>query len=398
MAAVNGIATFSNLSIDKAGTGYTLAAGDGSLAGATSNSFDITAGTAAKLAFGQQPTGATAGANISPAVTVLVQDTNGNTVTTDSSSVTLAIGTNPGSGTLSGLTTVAAVSGIAVFSDLSIDKTGTGYTLTAGDGSLAGATSSGFNITADAAARLVFGQQPINTTAGASINPAVTVLVQDLYGNTALSDTSNVTLAITTNPGGGTFSGTATVAAASGVATFSNLSLNKAGSGYVLTATDGTLASAASNGFNITAGTAAQLAFGQQPTNTAAGASISPAVTVLVQDANGNTVPTDSSSVTVAIGTNPPGNGTLAGTKTVAAVNGSATFSNLSIDKVGMGYTLTAGDSSLTGATSSSFNITPGAAAKLAIAQQPTGALAGASISPAVTVPGPGCRWQHGDG
>ena len=65
------------------------------------------------------------------------------------------------------------------------------------------------------------------------------------------SDTSNVTLAITTNPpGNGVLSGSATVAA-SGVATFSNLSINKLGNGYVLTATDGTLTSATSNSFNI---------------------------------------------------------------------------------------------------------------------------------------------------
>src|SRR2546421_611274 len=46
----------------------------------------------------------------------------GNTVTTATTSITLAIGTNPASGTLAGTTTVAAVSGVATFSDLSIDK------------------------------------------------------------------------------------------------------------------------------------------------------------------------------------------------------------------------------------------------------------------------------------
>ena len=41
----------------------------------------------------------------------------------------MAIGTNPGGGTLSGTTTVAAVAGVATFSNLSINKAGTGYTL-----------------------------------------------------------------------------------------------------------------------------------------------------------------------------------------------------------------------------------------------------------------------------
>jgi len=37
----------------------------------------------------------------------------------------------PGGGTLSGTTTLSAVSGVATFSNLSIDKSGAGYTLTA---------------------------------------------------------------------------------------------------------------------------------------------------------------------------------------------------------------------------------------------------------------------------
>ena len=85
MAAVNGVATFSNLSIDKAGSGYVLTASDGTLSSAASNSFNIHFGAAAKLAFGQQPTSATAGANISPAVTVFVLDATGNNVTSDTS-------------------------------------------------------------------------------------------------------------------------------------------------------------------------------------------------------------------------------------------------------------------------------------------------------------------------
>ena len=98
----------------------------------------------------------------------------------------------------------------------------------------------------------MFGVQPSNTTAGATISPAVTVKVEDSLGNVVTTDTSNVTVAIGTNPGGGTLGGTTTVAAVSGTATFSTLSINKAGTGYTLTAADGTLTSATSRAFNIT--------------------------------------------------------------------------------------------------------------------------------------------------
>ncbi len=103
----------------------------------------------------------------------------------------------------------------------------------------------------------------------------------------------------------------------------------------------------------------AQLAFSQQPTTVGAGATISPAVTVSVEDSLGNVADTDSSSVTLSLGNN-PGGGTLSGTLTVTAVNGVATFNNLSINAAGSGYTLVATDTTVPGtltATSAAFNI-----------------------------------------
>jgi len=86
---------------------------------------------------------------------------------------------------------------------------------------------------------------------------------------------------------------------------------------------------------------------------------IQPPVEVVAVDTAGNTVTSFTGFVTIAIGKNGgllfPG--TLSGTKTVAAVNGSATFSDLSIDQPGIGYTLVVTASSLTGAESASFNV-----------------------------------------
>ena len=57
VAAVNGVATFSNLVIDASSDNYTLSATDGVLTGSgPSSSFAITAAAAARVAFGQQPT------------------------------------------------------------------------------------------------------------------------------------------------------------------------------------------------------------------------------------------------------------------------------------------------------------------------------------------------------
>src|SRR5207244_949209 len=85
---------------------------------------------ATKLVFTVQPSNAGAGAVNTPAVQVTVQDAQGNIVTTATTSITLAIGTNPASGALAGTTTVAAVNGVATFANVSINNAGTGYTLT----------------------------------------------------------------------------------------------------------------------------------------------------------------------------------------------------------------------------------------------------------------------------
>ncbi|TRZ97737.1 MAG: hypothetical protein D4R84_04765, partial [Rhodocyclaceae bacterium] len=116
--------------------------------GTTVGTFTPYAIVATKLAFFQQPSTTGAGVAISPAVTVQVQDASGTLVTASTASITIAIGTNPASGTLSGTFTQNAVAGVATFSDLSINNAGTGYTLTANSSGLTGATSVSFDITA----------------------------------------------------------------------------------------------------------------------------------------------------------------------------------------------------------------------------------------------------------
>jgi len=101
-----------------------------------------------KLSFSVQPTSATAGAVIAPAVQVAVQDAQGNTVTSSTATITLAIssGTGTAGAVLGGTSTRAAVDGIAMFDDLTFDKAGTAYTLTATATNLASATSTAFDV------------------------------------------------------------------------------------------------------------------------------------------------------------------------------------------------------------------------------------------------------------
>src|SRR5207248_834309 len=264
----------------------------------------------------------------------------GNLVSAFAGSVTVALGTNPSGGTLAGTTTVTAAGGVATFGTLSVDKVGTGYTLTATAPGLSGATSSAFTVTVGAAtqfvfsvqpsatatgatstpfdispgqaAQLLFTVQPTGTTAGAVITPAVRVTARDAQGNTATGFNGSVTVALGANASGATLSGTPTAAAVGGVATFGDLSLDRAGSGYTLTAAATGVTTGSSAAFSITPGTAATLLFTVQPSNALAGAAITPAVQVVAHDAQGNTATGFSGNVTMALGAN-PGSGTLAG-------------------------------------------------------------------------------------
>jgi hypothetical protein len=81
-------------------------------------------------------------------VTVEVLDANNLLVTSDNTDqVAVALAQNPSGATLGGTTSVIVSGGIATFSNLSVHLAGTGYTLGASSGTLAPATSAGFNVT-----------------------------------------------------------------------------------------------------------------------------------------------------------------------------------------------------------------------------------------------------------
>ncbi len=383
LSAVAGVATFSNLSINRSGVGYTLTAAAGGLTGATSSAFTVNPGVASALAITTMPASGQSGVLLSPQPVIRLVDALGNTVPTTGTIVTAAIAS--GTGTLGGTLTAATTSGIATFTNLSLSGTAGNFTLNFSSAPLTSVTSGAIALSAGAPAALAFQVQPSTVASGASIAPAVQVRVVDGAGNLVSTATNSVTISLASNPSGGVLGGTLTAAAVAGVATFSNLTIDRAGTGYALGAAGAGLTGATSAAFNVTAGVATRLAFLTQPTTTTAGAAFSPAVQVEILDAVGNRVTTATSTVTIAIGTN-PGGSTLGGTASVSAVAGVATFAGVSLNRTGTGYTLDATSGGLTPATSAAFDITPGAPAVLAFAQQPTGSSVGATIAPPVTV------------
>jgi adhesin/invasin len=466
----SGLATFSGLSINTAGT-YTLVAASGSASG-TSNSFIISAATSPVVITAFQGDGQQATINTvyGSALQALVKDSFGNVVS--GVSVTFTAPASGASATFSGTATVITnASGIATspamtanaqagpfqiaatapgaaspatftLTNLNVVKTsqtitfttpgpataaygaifpvaatsssGLPVTLTVDPSSASVCTISGGLVTiisaagictidanqagdanynpatqlqsstiaqTGAAAQVVFTTQPSNAMAGAPIS--VVVKVTDLGGNPL--NGAPVTLML--QGGAATLNGTVTATTnASGLATFTGLSINTAGT-YTLLATSGS-ASGLSNSFIISAATSpvvitAYQGDGQQALT---GLAFSGPLQALVQDSFGNAV--IGVSVTFTAPASGP-SGTFSGTATVTT-NGSgvavspALTANADAGPFQVLATVPGAALPATFGLNNIANSPP--ATQLAFVQQPTDTTAGQDVTPAVTV------------
>ncbi len=373
--AQGGVATFSGLSLPVAGT-YTLIASNGILPVATSESFIVNPGAATQLAFTASPSDSGAGGL--GVTTVAVEDAEGNIVTSDQSTVTLSVGGD--NGTLLGTLSEPAVNGVATFGDLAIDTPGT-FTLLASDGGLGGATTNSFVITPATASQLAFTIAPSSVVAGGL--GTVVVAREDAFGNVISSGAASlVTLSLSA---GGPLGGTLMAHTAQGIADFTDLFIEAAGT-YTLTASAQGLSAAVSDSFVITpiapAVNSVKLAFSVRPSNATAGSTLG-AFAVTIEDSHGR-ITSDDSDVTLSIASGPNGS-QLLGSYVVPAENGLASFRGISLQTAGT-YTLFASDTTLGTATSAKFVILPAAPAQLTFVQNPANAAAGTVISPAVSV------------
>ena len=107
--------------------------------------------------------------------------------------------------------------------------------------------------------QLAFGTQPVGAQAGATLAP-VTVRVLDASGNLVSTSTATVGLTLT-GTAGGTLGGDPTTNAVGGIATFNDLTVSPANSGYTLTAQSSGLTSATSNAFTMHASPASGATF-----------------------------------------------------------------------------------------------------------------------------------------
>ncbi len=195
--------------------------------------FDVTAGPPARLVFALQPSGGTGGSAWAVQPVIAVRDAGGNP-TSAVVPVTLSLGSNPGSGTLTCATGLAqvSVSGTAAFGGCAVDHAAPGYTVLATANGLTTATSAAFDVGVGDPVQLGFAVQPSGGAAGSTWPTQPIVAVEDAGGNLVPSAATAVTLV----PGPGAAgslacSGGTAVPAVGGAATFAGCSWTLIGDG-----------------------------------------------------------------------------------------------------------------------------------------------------------------------
>ena len=371
-----GSATFNSLNIDEAGT-YTLqATSNPALTPATSGSFQISPGppSGATSQITASPTSIPANGTSTSTITVQLRDQFGNDLEAGGDAVTLA---KSGGGTL---TATPVDNGDGTYTGtLTSDTSPETVTVTGTVNGGAIADDASVIFTTLPATRLAFGQQPTTEAAGATITPSITVRAEDAVGNLDTNFTGPVTLAIASGPADGVLSGTTTRLASGGIATFNNLSIQRAGI-YTLRATSGVLTQATSAAFQITPGppSGATSEITADPSAIDADGSSTSTITVLLRDPFGNALITGGANITVSttLGTLSPvtdnGNGTYSATLTSSTTAGTATISG-TVNGAAISDTATV-DFTLVGAPT------------LVIQVQPSDTRVGQPISPSVVV------------
>lgn len=224
------------------------------------------------------------------------------------------------------------------------------------------------------AARVGIATQPGGAVSGVFLGTQPGIQIRD--GNDALVPTSTAAVTAAIASGSGTLTGTTTVNAVKGVATFSDLKVNGAGA-HTLVFTSPGLTSATSAVFTVTQASAS-LSIQTQPGGATSGAPMTIQPVVRILDNAGLPVATATSAVTAAITS---GNGTVVSGGSVNAVGGVATFTALRVDGTGPQVLTFSTSNPTLLAVSTSFGVNAAGATHLSFRTQPSGAVSGVNLT-----------------
>ncbi len=381
--AVQGVATFPDVRVNRAGQGYTLRATAQGFAEAISSSFIVSAGLPASLGVVVEPAGGSAAGTVFGQQPILqLRDAQGNDARQPGVTVTAALVSGPG--ILTGTTSaVTGSDGRAVFTSLAIVGSVGTYSLQFTSPGLTSTSSSPFSLDAGLATQLTFTTAPPGTAVnGQPLGTTVVVLLRDGTGNPVAQAGTLVTAAI--QSGTGTLGGTVVAATGStGAASFPGLVITGIVGNVTLQFSAAGVTPAISNTIALQPGSATQLTFMTAPPGTATnGVVLSPATVVQLRDVSGNVTATSGISIIASIVSG--AGGVLSGTLVVpTAANGTATFSTLRMTGLVGQYTLRFSGAGLSPATANPLTLNPGAATALAVLVHPPATTAsGQALSP----------------
>jgi len=239
-------------------------------------------------------------------------------------------------------------SGDATATTLTASTTAGTFSVVASNPNVATPATFSLHNIAGAASKIAITNQPA-TSVTAGTSASMSVSIEDTYGNVTTS-TDSISVALTPS---GFVGATTTVTATGGVANFTNLPIDAAGS-YTITATDNahTAWTATTSSFTVIAAAPSQVIWTTSPGTSIAGSAVVGPPTVKIEDAYNNLV--SGAVVNMAVTTG-PGVFIASTTSVTTSAPGTAAFPSLFLQAAG-NYTITASAGSAS-ATSSSFTV-----------------------------------------
>jgi hypothetical protein len=208
--------------------------------------------------------------------------------------------------TISSLSALVA-SGSASFTGLRIEGPVAGsFSFQFESTGLTSTQSSAISLTPDVVHSLQVSQQPVGGITGQVLTTQPIIRVVDRFGNTVVSDdSSQLTVSVSGDlrPGGlsAVVSGSTTVRAVSGVATFAGLELTgRAGSDYILGFSDG-IRSVSANSTRVSVANAQTIRILQEPIAVRTGDQVSTPAIVQLYDFDGNIALSTSATIAVSV-------------------------------------------------------------------------------------------------
>jgi hypothetical protein len=373
---VNGVATFSGLSYNKAEVMDISFSTDASgVSSATSNKITVGPTAATQLVIAQQPSStAVAGQAFPTQPVVYLEDPYGNVETGDNSTVIKAL-VNSGAGPLQGTTSVTVVGGVAAFTNLA-DNTAENLTLKFATGPMTSSPSNVIAVGSAPAAQWVFQTQPYaSVTAGNPLTDPIVLQEADQFGNLVSGDNSTVVTASLAT-GSGTLKGTTSVTVVGGVASFDDIEVDKAGT-VTLQFSGGSAAPAISNPSTIHPAHATTMEITKRPPGGVVAGQSFP-VAVEAHDPFGNVDTNFTGAVTLGVA---GGSGSLSGTLTENAVAGVASFDDVSSTTSGPISLQATSGTSLSSPPTDPITVSPSTPSALVFRTQPSAmATAGAAF------------------